>query len=209
LIQLPQDRNRAKFAVSDEKNSRFWRQQPFDLAQQVYLSFGTTVTANLLEPSPGDRHGPMTIGQREHEQLVTESNFGAVHDQADLANSFELRLQPGFRNRFVPAADIDSWVRQKSAQASDRTFILGCTDYFSSNLAQMHGVTMKDTNQQPHKVLNLGYALLRSQFTNSLNPSTIGLVDRHSILLAKVFVVKQLYLIFGADQYSFVKVSGD
>jgi hypothetical protein len=67
---------------------------------------------------------------------------------------------------------------------------------------------MKDTNHKPDKVFHLRDALLRAQFTNSLNPSTIGLVDRHGILLAKSFVVKQLYLIFPADQYSFVKVSG-
>jgi hypothetical protein len=68
---------------------------------------------------------------------------------------------------------------------------------------------MKDTNDQPDKVLNLCDPLLRPQFTNSLNPSTIGLVDRHRHLLAKWFVAKQLYLISLADQYSFVKVSGD
>jgi hypothetical protein len=69
-------------------------------------------------------------------------------------------------------------------------------------------MAMKDANHQPDKVLNLCDPLLGSQFTNSLNPSTISLVDRHRDLLAKWFVAKQLYLIFHADQYSFVKVSG-
>jgi hypothetical protein len=36
-------------------------------------------------------------------------------------------------------------------------------------------------------------SLFWSQFTNPLNPSTIGLVDRHLNLQAKWFVVKQLY----------------
>ena len=112
---------------------------------------------------------------------MTKTNFRAIHDQADLANPLELRSQPFLRNRFVPVAHIDGRVRQKTAQTSDRTFVLGWACYFSSNLAQMHGVTMKDTNQQPDKVLNLSDPLLWSQFTNSLNPSTIGLVDRHGI----------------------------
>ena len=67
---------------------------------------------------------------------------------------------------------------------------------------------MKKTDDQPHEVLNLGLSLFRTQFTNSLNPSTIGLVDRHERLLEKWFVAKQLYPLFIADQYSFVKVSG-
>ncbi|WP_345309201.1 hypothetical protein, partial [Candidatus Villigracilis saccharophilus] len=52
---------------------------------------------------------------------------------------------------------------------------------------------MKNTYQQPYEVLNLCLSLLRTQFTNSLNPSTIGLVDRHWNLRVKSFVVKQLY----------------
>jgi len=67
---------------------------------------------------------------------------------------------------------------------------------------------MKYTNQQLDKVLHLRFPLFRSQFTNSLNPSTIGLVDRHVKLQAKFLVAKQLYLLFPADQYSFFKVSG-
>ena len=69
-------------------------------------------------------------------------------------------------------------------------------------------MTMKNTNQQPNKVLNLGDSLFRSQFTNSLNLSTIGLVDRHLNLLVKSFVSKQLYPISLPINFSFVKVSG-
>jgi len=68
---------------------------------------------------------------------------------------------------------------------------------------------MINANQQSNKVPDLGDPLSRSQFTNSLNPSTIGFVNRHRDLLAKWFVAKQLYPISLADQYSFVKVSGD
>jgi hypothetical protein len=67
---------------------------------------------------------------------------------------------------------------------------------------------MIHTNQQPDKIPNVRDPLVGSQFTNSLNPSTIGLVDRHRDLPEKWFVAKQLYLISPADQYSFVKVSG-
>jgi hypothetical protein len=67
---------------------------------------------------------------------------------------------------------------------------------------------MKDTNHQPDKILHLCDTLFWAQFTDLLNPSTIGLVDRHGILLVILFVAKLLYPIFPADQYSFVKVSG-
>jgi hypothetical protein len=54
----------------------------------------------------------------------------------------------------------------------------------------------------------LRFSLFWTQFTNSLNPSTIGLVDRHWNLRVKSFVTKQLYLISFTDQYSFLKLSG-
>jgi hypothetical protein len=59
---------------------------------------------------------------------------------------------------------------------------------------------MINAYHQPNKILNLGDALLRPQYTDSLNPSTIGLVDRHGNLPAKSFVAKQLYPILLADQ---------
>jgi hypothetical protein len=67
---------------------------------------------------------------------------------------------------------------------------------------------MKYADHQPDKIPDLRNSLFWSQFTNSANPSTIGLVDRHGFLLVEVFVAKPLYPISHADQYSFVKVSG-
>src|SRR5271157_2824434 len=155
--------------------------------QQAHLSLAGTVTSNIRDPSPGHRNGSVTIGQRNHEQLMTKTNFGPIDDQTDFSDPFELRLQPSSCNRLVPTTHIHGSVRQKSAETSDRTFVLGVHLHFSGNLTEMHRVTMKDTNHQPHKVLYLRDALLRTQFTDSLNPSTIGLVDRHSNLPAKSF----------------------
>jgi hypothetical protein len=67
---------------------------------------------------------------------------------------------------------------------------------------------MKNAYYQPRKILNLRFSLFWTQFTNSLNPSTIGFVDRHWNLQVKSFVAKQLYPISSADQYSFLKLSG-
>ncbi|WP_345110631.1 hypothetical protein, partial [Candidatus Villigracilis vicinus] len=53
----------------------------------------------------------------------------------------------------------------------------------SCDFTQAHGTTMKYAYQQPHEVLNLCLPLFPTQFTNSANPSTIGLVDRHEKLL--------------------------
>jgi hypothetical protein len=64
-------------------------------------------------------------------------------------------------------------------------------------------MTMINTDHLPDKVLYVGDPLLRSQFTNSTNPSTIHLVDRHDRLLAKSFVAKQLYPLFVAGQLFF------
>ena len=103
-----------------------------------------------------------------------ETNFGAIDHETDFADPFKLRLQPALGNRFIPTPHIDRRVRQKSAQASHRTFVLCIADHVSSNLTQVHRVTMINSYQQPYKILNLGDSLFWTQFTNSLNPSTIG-----------------------------------
>ena len=139
---------------------------------------------------------------------MRKANLGAVHDEPDLADPLELRSQPSFGDWLIPTMYIDGWVREKAAQPPHRTHILGGTHDFASDPTEVDRVTMIDSNHQPDKVLHLCNPLLRTQFTNSRFPSTIGLVDRHWDLLAKWFVAKQLYLISLADQYSFVKVSG-
>jgi len=169
LIQLPQDRDRAKFAVSNEKNSRLFRQQAATLPQKRELLSGTRVAANIFDPAPGDGYGPLAISQGHHQELMTKTNLGAIHDQSDLTDPLKLRAQPFLRDRLVPLAHIHSRVGQEAAQAFDRAHILGGSDHLSGDPAQVDRATMKNTNHQPHKVLNLGLLLPRPQFTNSVN----------------------------------------
>jgi hypothetical protein len=61
----------------------------------------------------------------------------------------------------------------------------------------------------PHKILNLGDPLFWTQFTDSLNPSTIGLVDRDSNLGAKCFSQNNFARFPLPINSSFVKLSGD
>src|SRR6266487_309027 len=166
------------------------------------------MSSNVFDPTPDNGHRSTAVGQTDHQQLMTKANLRSIHDQPHFADPLQLRLQPGLGNRFVPAAHIDRLVRQKTAQTPHRTHILRWTHDFASDPTEVHRMTMIDPDHQPDKVLNLGDPLLRPQFTNSRFPSTIGRVDRHSVLLAKWFVAKQLYPISLADQYSFVKVSG-
>src|SRR5574338_1391905 len=139
---------------------------------------------------------------------MSKANLCAIPDEPDLADPLELRSQPGFGDRLVPAPYINCRIRQKTAQASHRTHVLCCSNDFAGDPAEVHRMTMINAYHQPDKVLHVGNPLPRTEFTNSRFPSTIGLVDRHWDLLAKWFVAKQLYPISLADQYSFVKVSG-
>lgn len=52
LIQLPQDYHRAKFAVSDQKNSRSWGDQPPNIGQQSQLLESTAMSADMIDPRP-------------------------------------------------------------------------------------------------------------------------------------------------------------
>ena len=114
-FQLPKNRNRAKFAVSDHKNVCSFGQQGSDILEQTDLLLGAAVSTNRLDPRLGDRYGSSAIGQADHQQLMTEAYLGAVYDQSHFADPFELRLYSGFGDRLVPPAYIDCFVRQKTA----------------------------------------------------------------------------------------------
>ena len=94
------------------------------------------------------------------------------HPRAPDVTSIKLWLSSG-TNCAHPRLNLPA-----SRSTADRTHILGFTDDLACNLAQANGVTMKNSHNQPHKVLNPCLPLLRAQITNSLNPSTIDLVDR-------------------------------
>src|SRR5271157_128991 len=61
-IELPEYENRAKFAVSDQKNGCFQRDQTADILQQLHLPLARAVTANVWDPSPGNRNRSVTKG---------------------------------------------------------------------------------------------------------------------------------------------------
>jgi hypothetical protein len=140
---------------------------------------------------------------------MSGADLSAIHDQADLAKVSKLRCQPFSSDRFIPGSNPDGGVTQEPSQASNCAQELGSSRYFASNSAHSDRTTLVDPNQQPDKVSNLGDPLVRSQFSNSLKPSMILLVDRHGSPPDEVFCGKStLTGVCLPINYSFVKVSG-
>jgi hypothetical protein len=79
----------------------------------------------------------MAISQGHHQELMTKTNLGPIHDQSDLTHPFKLRAQPFLRDRLVPPAHIHGRVGQEAAHAFDRRDILGRSDHLSGDPAQV------------------------------------------------------------------------
>src|SRR6266542_2270613 len=146
------------------------------------------MSTNVLDPRPGNRDGSMAIRQADHQELMSKANFRTIHDQAHFAQMHKLRFQPLSGNRFIPVPNLDRWIIQKSTQSPDCAQVLRWSKHLACYSTQLYGSTMKHADHQPHKISHLRNPLVRTQFTNSTNPSTIGLVDRHRVLLAKFLV---------------------
>ena len=64
------------------------------------------------------------IRQADDQQLMTKTDLGATHDQADFAHTPELGVQPLASDRFT-VSNPDSWIVQKTAQPAGGAQQLG------------------------------------------------------------------------------------
>src|SRR5271157_42643 len=140
---------------------------------------------------------------------MSKTDFGTIHDQTDLSQTAPLGLQPVLRDRSVPFPDIDRRVIQKTAQTPGSAHQFRLARDLPGDPAQIHRMTLIDTDHQPHKVSYLRDSLVRPQFTNSLHPVMIEIVDRHSTAPVVRFLGRSLlYSVLRADQHLFTKLSG-
>jgi hypothetical protein len=139
------------------------------------------MTANMFDPGPGNRDGPFAISQTDHQQLMTKTNFRAIHNQTDLSQALPLGLQPFPRNRRIPFPYSDRRIVQETTQPSGNAYRFGWAGDLAGNLAQMHRATLVNPDHQPDEVTHLRDPLTRSQFTNSAHPGIIERVGRHGI----------------------------
>ena len=102
VIQLSQDRHRPKFAISGQKNGCSSWDQAANVSQQGHLLECAAMPSNVFDPSPGDRDGPLAISQSDDQQLMPETNLGAIHNQPDLSQVAKLGFQPLPREGLVP-----------------------------------------------------------------------------------------------------------
>src|SRR5512137_248529 len=73
LFPLSKNQNRAKFTVTDYKNRGSLGQQSFHILEQAHLLLACTVSTNILDPTPGNGHRSTTVGQTDHQQLMTKA----------------------------------------------------------------------------------------------------------------------------------------
>ncbi len=93
-VQLSQDWDRAKFTVAHQENGRSSRDQSAHIGQQGQLFASTAVSSDILDPGPGDGDRPFAVGQTNDQQLMSETDLGAVHNQADFTQMMKLRCWP-------------------------------------------------------------------------------------------------------------------
>jgi hypothetical protein len=201
LVHLPQDGHRAKFAVSDQKNSRSSRNQSTYIGQQSQMFVGAAVTFDVFDPGPGDRDSSFPIGQAYDQQLMAKANLGAVYDQADFSQMPELCFQPLPSDGFVPFPHSDSGVIQQPAQPPGGAQQFGQTGDLPGYAAQAYRPALMNTNDQPGEIPDLRHPLVGSQFLNPLKPGMIEIVDRHVAAPVKIFCGKNYFTRFcSADQ---------
>jgi site-specific DNA recombinase len=201
LIQLAQDRHRAKFTVSDQKYGCSARDQPTDIGQQSQLLPGGAVSFDTFDPGPGDWDRPLSVRQANDQQLMSEADLGAIHDQADFSQMAKLSFQPLPSDRCVPFSHSYGRVIQQPAQAPSGAQQFGWTGYLPGNTTQAYRPALITPNNQPDKVANLSDALVGSQFSNPLKPGMIHTVDRHVATSGKDFYRKNDFTRFcPADQ---------
>ena len=203
-IQASQDRHRAKFAVSDQKNGCSSRDQAVNVAQQCHLLDRIAMSSNVLDPGPGDGDGSFAIRQTDDQQLMPKANLGAIHNQTDLSQVAKLGFQPQPGDGFIPFPYSNGWVVQQSAQAAGSAQQLGWTGDLARNSAQAYRPALIDAGHQPDKVAYLSDPLFGSQFLNPLKPGMIEPVGRHDDPPVSEFCGKNYFnRVFSADQLFF------
>lgn len=168
LIQLTQSSYRAKFTVSNQENGSSDRDQFAYISHQSQLFPGAAIAFDVFDPGPGNGDGPFAISQTHDQQLMPETNLGAVHNQMDFTQIPELSFQPHPSDGFVPFSYSNSGVIQQPAQSPGRTHQLGQTWDLACNPAQTDRAALVEANDQPGEVANLGNSLIWTQFLNPL-----------------------------------------
>src|SRR4030066_78547 len=209
LIQLSQDRHRAKFAVADHENGCSTGDQLANIRQQSQLFLSPAVSSDLFDPGPDNGDGSFSVSQADHQQLMTKTNLSAIPDQANFSQVPELSFQPFSSNGFIPFTHSNSGIIQQPAQSSRSAQQPGRARNLPGNTAKAHRSALIDTYDQPDKITDLSYALSRSQFHNSSKPGIIEVVGWHwvSPLLEWLFTTKSSAESIPTN-YSFTKVSG-
>lgn len=100
------------------------------------------------------------------------TNFRSIHDQTNLSQKMQLGSQPLLGDRLIPFPNTNGRIIQEAAQSPGQTHLRSSAGYLSGYLAEMNRTAFINTNQQPHKVADLGNPGFRLQGNRILIPSS-------------------------------------
>lgn len=112
MIQLAQDLQIAKFAVSNQENGCLAGDQGPHISQQSQVFMGAAVSKHMFDPGPSNRDGFFSIGQVNHQQLMPKANLGTIHNQTNFSLVAQLSFQSVSRNQCIPFPYSDGWISQ-------------------------------------------------------------------------------------------------
>jgi hypothetical protein len=181
-VQLTQDRHRAKFTVSDEKNSSTSREQGVHIRQQGQLFTSSAMSSDMLDPGPCNGNSPLSVWQTDDQQLMPKTDLGAIHNQPDLSDIAELGFQPLPGNGFIPLSHPDARITQQATQTSNSTQQLCRSRNFSGYSAQAYRSAFINTNYQHCEIADASDPLGWLELSDLHFPSIIECGDRHNIV---------------------------
>src|SRR5512136_1670860 len=136
LIEPSQHFHGAKFTVSDQENDSIMRQKCSHIVQQGQLLESTTMSTNMFDPCPSNWDGSFPICQRDHEQLMTRTDFCSIHNQTNFSQASPLGSQPLLGNRLIPFPYVHRRIAQKTTQTPGGAHQFRRTRDLERNLAQ-------------------------------------------------------------------------
>ncbi len=116
-FELFLERNLAKFSVADKGDRRPRRQQTAHVGQQSDLLFGRGVSPGVLYPGPCQRDCATPIGNRHHQQLMSETYLAPIYHQ--MHHTARQAIQYPARN----------WSAQSSPVPNELGRYVDCTGY--------------------------------------------------------------------------------
>lgn len=139
-----------------------------NVSQQGHMLDRTALSSNMFDLGPGNRDDSFAIGQTDHQQLMSEANLDAIHDQTNLSQVTKLGFQPHPGDRLVPFPHSNGRIVQQPTQVAGHAQQFGPSRDLACNAAQAYRPAFMYAGQQSGEIVYLYNPLARSKLLNPL-----------------------------------------